>query len=123
MYVESTDLLLIACWNSNNIEVVDSRPFKIKGHIDVSEYAPYAALEIDLVQSCMINHKHHLFISLRNGMLLILNLYLQVFDKDGIEDTQAVRLQSARHCSFLKLQKLSSQAACLVCEDTTYIAS
>lgn len=98
---------MVASWNSNNIEVIESRSFKRVGVIDVSEYAPYATLEIDLVQSCTIGSGHHLFVSLRSGVLLILNLYAQVFLTEGIEDTQAVRLQSARHCSFLRLQKLN----------------
>lgn len=48
-YIEGTDLLLIARWNSNVIEVVSADKWVQVGLIDINDYAPYSVLEIETV--------------------------------------------------------------------------
>lgn len=62
----------------------------------------------------MAQGTHHLFVSLRSGILLILNLYF-------IQSQVRLRLSSARYCTLVKVQALQG-AAVVICEDQSYIA-
>ena len=54
MYAEGTDTLLIAKWNVNEVEVWDARKLTKFDSINVVEHAPYASLEIDQLQTCLL---------------------------------------------------------------------
>lgn len=74
------------------IEVLDTEKLERIGNVDLVEVAPYASLEIENVATCKINEHHHLFVSLRNGVLLVMNLYLQVFLSEKLQGQSPVRL-------------------------------
>ncbi len=77
-YLKETDSLLITHWNSNIIEVRDVKSWELLSKIDVADYAPYLSLEIDQVATGLISNAHFLFVGLRNGTLLIMNVYPQL---------------------------------------------
>lgn len=87
-------MLLISHWNSNIIEVRDAGNWDLLSKVDVADYAPYASLEIDQVATSLILDAHFLFVGLRNGTLLILNVYPQILQKKlNITNQAPVRLQ------------------------------
>jgi len=51
------------------------RNWDLLSKVDVADYAPYLSLEIDQVATGLISNAHFLFVGLRNGTLLIMNVY------------------------------------------------
>lgn len=76
--MSDSNFLLVSYWNSNHIFIRDALSWDLLSQINISEYAPFVSLEIDQVVTAFIDGNHFIFVGLRNGTLLILNVYPQV---------------------------------------------
>jgi len=92
---DQNEYLVLNYWNDQSIELFDLSDLVAsssdalndsrKAQINVEDYAPFKALEVDKVHAFAINGLSYLIVTLSNGYVICFNLYPKALKAASLE--------------------------------------